>query len=307
MKLNYSLTIFSCIKGHLFKGYSCKLQRSPLIVIKRNYTEWHTVGALCVERKPIITQPLNLLEQKYLQYLQKLEVEKSYLSDHEKRHIEDLKITDKLKKGDLEDMDVVSKQTAQDFEDAQLEQFNKYKPSPRQTEADKTDDRHSLQRKLDSSLVLVIKQKLGNDYKWILPQAVHQNGETLRQTVERVLHNLCPDLMKVQFMGNAPVGYYKYKYPKAARENGICGAKVFFFKAQLLERNPKSLNIKLSDTISDAAWLTHSELNEVLQPDYGKNVQSFLFPDTFCTDFNHFSVNNSFEGNELMMKTSVSN
>lgn len=301
------MAVFNRINSCLFKGYLCNLQQSAFIVIKRHFTDWHTVGALCLERKPIITQPLIPLEQKYLQYLQKLEVEKSYLSDHEKRHIEDLKLTDKLKKGDVEDMEVVSKQTAQDFEDAQLEEFNKYKPNSRQTEADKTNDCHSLQRKLDSSLVLVIKQKLGNDYRWILPQAVHQTGETLRQTVEQALHNICLDSVKVRFMGNAPVGYYKYKYPKAARENGICGAKVFFFKAQLLEKNPKSLNIKLSDTTKDAMWLTHSELNEVLQSDYGKTVQSFLFPDTFVTDISHSSIDSSLEDNEFMLKTSVSN
>ncbi|GFY39602.1 39S ribosomal protein L46, mitochondrial [Trichonephila inaurata madagascariensis] len=307
MKLNNCIAVFSRLNGCLFKGYLCNLQQSAFIVLKRHFTDWHTVGALCLERKPIITQPLIPLEQKYLQYLQKLEVEKSYLSDNEKRHIEDLKVTDKLKKGDVEDMDVVSKQTAQDFEDTWLEEFNKYKPNSRQTEADKTNDRHSLQRRLDSSLVLVIKQKLGNDYRWILPQAVHQNGETLRQTVEGVLHNICVDPVKVQFMGNAPVGYYKYKYPKAARANGICGAKVFFFKAQLLEKNPKSLNIKLSDTVSDAVWLTHSELNEVLQSGYGKTVQSFLFPDTFDIDVSHSLADSSLEDNEILLKTSVSN
>lgn len=49
------------------------------------------------------------------------------------------------------------------------------------TDADIHNNKHSLLRKLDCSLVLVISEKLGNEFKWVLPQAVHQDGETLRQ------------------------------------------------------------------------------------------------------------------------------
>ncbi|XP_055950196.1 39S ribosomal protein L46, mitochondrial-like [Argiope bruennichi] len=313
MRTKTCLTLFNRLNRFFLKGYVC-LPQPTFNVASRQFSNaycvWHTVGALCLERKPVVTQELTPLEQRYFQYLQKLEIEKSYLSDHEKRHLEDLRIAEKLKKGEVEDMDTVSKQTAQDFEDACIEEFNKYKPNPRITEADKTNDRKSLHRKLDSSLVLVVKQKLGNDYRWILPQTIHQEGDTLRQTAERSLHELCPDPIQVRFMGNAPVGYYKYKYPKAARKDGVIGAKVFFFKAQLLEKNPKYLNFNITDTNNDILWLTHSELNEVLQTDYGKTVQTFLLPDTFDVeeeDNNSSTNNNSFEDDEPIAKTSASN
>ncbi|GIY61705.1 39S ribosomal protein L46, mitochondrial, partial [Caerostris darwini] len=229
MKIRSCISAFSRLNSCLFKNYVYNSRHLTSLVVKRQFSNtycwWHTVAAVCLERKPVISQELTPLEQKYFQYLQKLEKEKSYLSDHEKRHLEDLKASENLKKGDLEDIDVVSKQTAQDFEDACLEELNAYKPNPRKTKADEANDRKSLQRKLDSSLILVIKQKLGNDFRWILPQIIHEEGETLRQTAERCLHELLPDANKIQFMGNAPVGTYKYKYPKAARKDGFCGAK----------------------------------------------------------------------------------
>jgi len=274
-KLNVML--LQRLKCCLLKGGTFQHHQSILMSVQRNFSNWHLVGALCIERKPIITQQMSPLEQKYFQYIQKLEIEKSYLSDHEKRHLEDLKNAEKLKKGEIEDMDSVSKQTAQDFEDASLEEFNKFKPNSRITEADLKNDQRSIKRKLDSNLILVIKQKIGNDHRWILPQAVHQEGESLRETAERAFSEICSSPVKMQMMGNAPVGYYKYKYPKVIRGDGICGAKVFFFKAQLLERLH---DIEVADNVVDYCWLTHSELETFLQPDYGKAIQSFLYPVT---------------------------
>lgn len=54
-------------------------------------------------------------------------------------------------------------------------------------EADKKNDRTSLNRKLDSNLMLLVKQKIGNQELWLLPQAEWQPGETLRSTVERAM------------------------------------------------------------------------------------------------------------------------
>ncbi|GIY42048.1 39S ribosomal protein L46, mitochondrial, partial [Caerostris darwini] len=84
---------------------------------------------------------------------------------------------------------------------------------------------------------------------------------------------------------------------------------VFFFKAQLLEKNLEFLNINFTDTTNDILWLTHSELNEVLQADYGKAVQTFLFPDTFDVDSDkeQASANNFSEDIEPAMKTSAVN
>lgn len=54
-------------------------------------------------------------------------------------------------------------------------------------DADKSNDRTSLSRKLDSNLMLLVKQKIGNQELWLLPQVEWQPGETLRNTAERAM------------------------------------------------------------------------------------------------------------------------
>lgn len=54
-------------------------------------------------------------------------------------------------------------------------------------DADKNNNRTSLNRKLDSNLMLLVKQKIGNQELWLLPQVEWQPGETLRSTAERAM------------------------------------------------------------------------------------------------------------------------
>lgn len=54
-------------------------------------------------------------------------------------------------------------------------------------DADKSNDRTSLNRKLDSNLMLLVKQKIGDQELWLLPQVEWQPGETLRSTAERAM------------------------------------------------------------------------------------------------------------------------
>ena len=49
------------------------------------------------------------------------------------------------------------------------------------TEADKTGNTHTTDRHLDKKLVLLVKQNLGNQSHWVLPQSEWQEGESLRE------------------------------------------------------------------------------------------------------------------------------
>lgn len=237
--------------------------------------KWDIMAGICLQRKPVITKSLTDIEVNYQNILQEIESERSLKSDHELRHDNDVQRVKKLKSGKITDfnvLDQVVNQTAQDYTDKNKEELLNFKFASRITDADTKDDKKSLKRRLEENLILVIKQKLGHEDFWILPQGLWTNGETLKGAAERTLKELCGNNINVQFYGNAPCGFYKYKYPKEKREqSGIEGAKIFFFKATLLNGN-----VDKNDTWTDYEWATVQELNNRLIQPYMKNVKLFL-------------------------------
>lgn len=201
--------------------------------------------------------------------LSEMEFEQSLKSDHELRHEKEKKHAELLKKGDVDldvDIDITSKQTAQDMKDAYIDEFNKFKLSERITEADKTNDKKSLNRKLEENLVLLVEQKLGNQNVFLLPQSKRLDGETMRQAAERALKECCGDQIKVLFYGNAPCGFYKYKYPADQRKETV-GAKIFFFRTAFQNGSVKETNYE---------WLDKNDLEKKLKQKYFESVSQFL-------------------------------
>lgn len=231
---------------------------------------WDIVTSVCIERLPVVTPPLNEMQKKYMNLIKELEVENSLKSDHELRHEND-KLQVELLKNESVDADTVSKVTAQDFEDANTEELANFKFADIVTDADKKGDKTSLERCLQKHLVLVSDVKVGENIKTILPQANWKEGETLRQTAERIVKDEFGSELKVQFLGNAPCGFYKYKYPKEM--DGKVGAKVFFYYA-----NYKGGEIKSKSNIQ---WLTRAELDQSLPARYNKSVSEFLIEETY--------------------------
>lgn len=88
-----------------------------------------------------------------------------------------------LKKGELSDLDLdaSTKQTAQDFKDACVEELAKFEFASKTTEDDKTNNTKSLNRKLNRSLIYVTEQQIGSQKYFMLPQVIREDGETMRQ------------------------------------------------------------------------------------------------------------------------------
>ncbi|XP_073738370.1 large ribosomal subunit protein mL46 isoform X2 [Callorhinus ursinus] len=149
---------------------------------------WRLLGAVCLQRPPLVSKPLTPLQEEMAALLQQIEVERSMYSDHELRALDEAQRLAK-KKADLydEEEDEQNILLVQDLEDVWEQKFLQFKPGARITEADKKNDRTSLHRKLDRNLVLLVKEKLGDQDVWMLPQAEWQPGETLRGTAERTL------------------------------------------------------------------------------------------------------------------------
>lgn len=183
------------------------------------------------------------------------------------REEKDKMIADLQQKGKLDvDMDVAVQQTAQDLKDAWKEEIGCFQLNDRTTEADRKNDTKSLNRKLEDTLVLLVEQQLGQERHLLLPQGKRDAGETMRQTAERVLRERCGDGIEVTFYGNAPCGFYKYKYPKAERKETV-GAKIFFYRSMHRRGNITGANFE---------WLDKAELQTKVKPAYSSTVSQLI-------------------------------
>lgn len=184
------------------------------------------------------------------------------------RDEKDKLITQLAQKGGIDDVETSLQQTAQDLKDAWRDEFQKFQLGSRITEADRKNDIKSTNRKLEETLILLVEQKLGNEKHMLLPQGKRRDGETMRQTAERVLKESCGDEVEVMFYGNAPCGFYKWKYPSDQRGESI-GAKLFFYRAAYKKGH-------INEKQSKFEWLDKVELQGKLKSQYADSVSQFL-------------------------------
>lgn len=246
--------------------------QKPNEAVLESPSPWRLLGAVFVQRLAVISRDRSPIEKDFAELLKQTELERSLLADHELRLLEDAERVSRKQEEDY-DSDEDSGQdivTAQDLEDTWDQKLRQFKPAQRLTEADKKADRTCLERCLADSLVLLVKEKIGSEDVWLLPQVQWENGETLRETAERALTTLTGNSIKATFLGNAPCGVYKYKFPKDVRTESCVGAKVFFFKA-LLGSGDIAPNKK-----GGHVWVSKSELQDYLKPQYLEQVGRFM-------------------------------
>ncbi|KAF1392369.1 hypothetical protein PFLUV_G00027110 [Perca fluviatilis] len=243
-------------------------------VTEKASSPWTLMAAVCLQRLPVISADCGPLERRFTDLMLQLELEKSLLSDHELRLLEDAERMsrkqaddyDSDEEGERGDQEIV---LAQDLEDSWEQKLKSFQPALRVT-ADADKDLTSLERCLANSLLLLAEQKVGGEKLWLLPQTPWQEGETLRQTAERALTSLPAAGFKATFLGNAPCGVYKYKLPKAARTESSVGTKVFFFKAILSDSGPPAA------PNAPFLWVKKNELQRYLKPAYMMKVDRFI-------------------------------
>lgn len=123
-----------------------------------------------------------------------------------------------------------------------------FRPNPRITDADRTNDTKSLHRALNRPLYLIVK-KHGSE-TWSLPSAEWAKNETMRETAERMAKQHYGFDLTQHLLGNAPVAHL---------ENGK--TKTFFFHNLWLGGN---VILKDNKNLKDFAWVTQAEF-----PAYG--------------------------------------
>ncbi|XP_065219105.1 large ribosomal subunit protein mL46 [Planococcus citri] len=249
--------------------------RNSSNLVNETKEKWEIFCGVCLERKPTISRPLNKLETSFSKMLQELELENSVKSEHELRHEGDVKRADDIAKNRLsvEDLEKNTGQTALEFEDSCRKELAQFTPASRITEADEKNDVKSTERKLDQHLLYIVNVKLGKEPVWILPQDIVKEDENLKTAAERILSEKFGAGVKAKFLGNAPCGFYKYKYPKVIQEKeNATGAKVFFMKALYLGGS-------VDKNIDNYNWATRNELPDKFVDKYYNAVHSFLIDD----------------------------
>ncbi|KAK9684723.1 hypothetical protein RND81_10G227800 [Saponaria officinalis] len=131
-----------------------------------------------------------------------------------------------------------------------------YQPAPRITEADKSNDRRSLERALDRRLYLLLhgpsSGSPGEKPVWHFPEKPYENEETLRKCAESALKSVLGDLTHTYFVGNAPMGHMNVSTEKTDLNPR---KQRFFFKSQVIASNK-------FDVSGDYVWVTKDELLE---------------------------------------------
>jgi large subunit ribosomal protein L46 len=146
-----------------------------------------------------------------------------------------------------------------------------FQPASRTTEADIQNDRKSTERCLDKSLYLIVKRNRETN-SWQFPQGKWNEGETMRQTGERVGDRAVGKVNR-WYISNAPIGHICYAYPPSIQQQRKqYGAKVFYYRCQLIAGNVK-LETKL---YKDFAWVTRDEMGEYVNEETAALLSELL-------------------------------
>jgi large subunit ribosomal protein L46 len=150
--------------------------------------------------------------------------------------------------------------------------------SPRITEADKANDRTSMNRQLDKRLFLIVKEgSEARPWQFLHTAVQRDQQETLRAAAERVMSSaLAPNRNKsLQYwhVGNAPAGVRWEVHSAEQREKRKAyGTKLLFMRAQLLSPEPPVLLQRYSEKL----WVTKTELREYFGDEQGDYFEKML-------------------------------
>ncbi|OQN97942.1 hypothetical protein B0A48_16246 [Cryoendolithus antarcticus] len=164
------------------------------------------------------------------------------------------------------------------------------RPMPRATEADEKNDVKSLNRKLDRSLYLLLRNKEG---RWRFPEDRLHARENLHQAAERIIVQAGGLNMNTWVVGNHPIGHFQFEFPKlqiqdipyqkpdVEGENKIVtyrreeyGEKVFFMKSRIMAGQADLAKNTFDD--QDFQWLAKEEIAEKVTPKYWQSIKNML-------------------------------
>lgn len=250
--------------------------------LKKDQSYQTSVGILLC-RSPIITRELSDFEQAFYAYQRHLKsrlaspfpidfyftkgslAAKRWQAGEDARRRADELVSPRASNSQENDVTTGAERELQDEEDIAAQVA-----MSRITEADKSNDTHSLDRKLDRTLYLLLK-KPRERHTWQLPQGVLGAGEVLHESSSRVLKALAGADMKTWQVGKVPVGHLSYSYPDPRQ--GHNGNKVYYLKSRIFAGQCRPAQ---GSGISDFGWFTSEEVGEKVGEKYWKQIRYML-------------------------------
>ncbi|KAF2112552.1 39S mitochondrial ribosomal protein L46-domain-containing protein [Lophiotrema nucula] len=149
------------------------------------------------------------------------------------------------------------------------------RPMPRVTEADRRGDVKSLDRALQRTLYLLVKNREG---RWGFPEARLIGKESLHNAAERVIIQSAGLNMNTWVIGNVPIGHHEHKhlpeYLQKAENQKELGLKTFFMKVRIMAGQADLKDNKLG--LTDFKWLAKEEIEKSVEERYWKSVKNML-------------------------------
>lgn len=143
-----------------------------------------------------------------------------------------------------------------------------YTPAPRETEADKSGNVKTLDRRLKTRVYLAVKD---ND-KWSLPTVDVKDDETLLDATKRAVSDAAGDGLELYCPSNCPMAVHLQVYSEEDQQKfGTFGTKTFFLRVQYDEGE---VNEEDNDG-RDFGWLDREEMTERVREEQGEDASKF--------------------------------
>lgn len=161
----------------------------------------------------------------------------------------------------MEDDSVAGRQNAAD-----------YRPEPRITAEDRSNDVRSLRRRLQrrTHLVVQVRDPAGGaaadadaPLVWRFPTGLRADGEPMYAAAQRHTTALFGEDLELFYLTKWASGYTYVRYsPEVQKQRGVFGAQVFFYRCQRITGNIE----EHADDIVDYAWISSDEVHGYLDP-----------------------------------------
>ncbi|EPE10341.1 50s ribosomal subunit l30 [Ophiostoma piceae UAMH 11346] len=182
--------------------------------------------------------------------------------------VETLTNPDQLRERIMSDADLRVSEDGEKLRESERVRVDR--PQPRKTEADAKNDAQRLDRKLDRTLYLVVKNQDGT---WGFPTADVGGDESLHETAERALEEAVGTNMNTWTVGRVPIAHFVRPVEPAEKKN-ITSVKTFFIKGRIMAGQANIEDNTLG--VTAFKWLTKEELAAELPKYYYAGVKNAI-------------------------------